>query len=143
MQKNPVDDDVPPSRPVEEVLPIDPSPQSTIGTSKTVLANGHSEENVGHFGHKVEASKLEEAKILSRNWTTGVGPRIGCVREYPTKLQLEALQQLHLSPRVSYTKLVAGKAPIPSPRPSPKIHLSPKLVCMGIQSPRIHIAPAN
>ncbi|WVZ57090.1 hypothetical protein U9M48_007526 [Paspalum notatum var. saurae] len=38
-------------------------------------------------------------KQLSFKWTTGAGPRIGCVRDYPSELQLQALEQVNLSPR--------------------------------------------
>ncbi|KAL6878292.1 hypothetical protein ACP4OV_012462 [Aristida adscensionis] len=40
-------------------------------------------------------------KQLSFRWTTGAGPRIGCVRDYPSELQLQALEQVNLSPRHS------------------------------------------
>ncbi|GAV60507.1 hypothetical protein CFOL_v3_04037 [Cephalotus follicularis] len=35
---------------------------------------------------------------LSCKWTTGAGPRIGCVRDYPSELQVRALEQVNLSP---------------------------------------------
>ncbi|XP_068641938.1 IQ domain-containing protein IQM2-like [Aristolochia californica] len=38
-------------------------------------------------------------KQLSCKWTTGAGPRIGCVRDYPAELQKQALEQMCLSPR--------------------------------------------
>lgn len=38
-------------------------------------------------------------KHLSFKWTTGAGPRIGCVRDYPSELQFRALEQVNLSPR--------------------------------------------
>ncbi|KAK9072548.1 hypothetical protein SSX86_008982 [Deinandra increscens subsp. villosa] len=36
---------------------------------------------------------------LSCKWSTGAGPRIGCLRDYPTELQSQALEQANLSPR--------------------------------------------
>ncbi|XP_077226930.1 calmodulin-binding family protein [Tasmannia lanceolata] len=55
---------------------------------------------------------------LSFKWTTGAGPRIGCVRDYPTELQNRALEQVNLSPRS------AGNSRAFSPRnmstPSPR-----------------------
>ncbi|XP_062209995.1 IQ domain-containing protein IQM2-like isoform X2 [Phragmites australis] len=36
---------------------------------------------------------------LSFRWTTGAGPRIGCVRDYPPELQFRSLEQVSLSPR--------------------------------------------
>ncbi|KAL1540938.1 IQ domain-containing protein IQM2-like [Salvia divinorum] len=38
-------------------------------------------------------------KQLSCKWSTGAGPRIGCLRDYPPGLQTHALEQLNLSPR--------------------------------------------
>ncbi|XP_072982628.1 IQ domain-containing protein IQM2-like [Typha latifolia] len=40
-------------------------------------------------------------KQLSFKWTTGAGPRIGCVRDYPSELQFRALEQVSLSPRTA------------------------------------------
>ncbi|XP_050383368.1 IQ domain-containing protein IQM6 [Argentina anserina] len=36
---------------------------------------------------------------LSTKWSTGAGPRIGCMRDYPSELQFRVLQQACLSPR--------------------------------------------
>lgn len=41
-------------------------------------------------------------KQLTCRWTTGAGPRIGCVRDYPTELQSRALEDVHLSPKSSH-----------------------------------------
>ncbi|EPS67100.1 hypothetical protein M569_07678 [Genlisea aurea] len=71
---------------------------------------------------------------MSQKWCTGAGARIGCVREYPAQLQLQALQHVNLSPRLA----PAMNGPIPSPRPSPRIHLSPRVAHMGLPSPRVH-----
>ncbi|KAL6620813.1 hypothetical protein ACP70R_035952 [Stipagrostis hirtigluma subsp. patula] len=72
----------------------------------------------------------EETETVSRaaavKWTSGAGARIGCVRDYPAELQSRALEQVIPSPRV------ASKVPIPSPRPSPRIRLSPRLQYMGV-----------
>ncbi|KAK6139672.1 hypothetical protein DH2020_026590 [Rehmannia glutinosa] len=82
------------------------------------------------------------ANRMSCKWSTGAGPRIGCVREYPTELQFRALEQVNLSPRVVNGSLT-NYGPIPSPRPSPKIRLSPRVAYMGLPSPRTPIAAAN
>ncbi|KAI4380353.1 hypothetical protein MLD38_006553 [Melastoma candidum] len=39
------------------------------------------------------AAAFKSARRLSCRWTTGAGPRIGCVRDYPTDLQTRALEQ--------------------------------------------------
>lgn len=58
-------------------------------------------------------------KQLSFRWTTGAGPRIGWVREYPPGLQFRALEQVNLSPRN------LGPSRFASPRtcysPSPRV----------------------
>lgn len=96
-------------------------------------------------GRKVEeadARKFDMSKRLSCKWSTGAGPRIGCVRDYPTELQTRALEHVNLSPRVGNGPLV-NYGPIPSPRPSPKIRLSPRLAYMGHPSPRTPIPAAS
>ncbi|XP_042492492.1 IQ domain-containing protein IQM2-like [Macadamia integrifolia] len=47
--------------------------------------------------HKGKSYQL--GKQLSCKWTTGAGPRIGCVRDYPSELQLRVLERVNLSPR--------------------------------------------
>ncbi|KAE9608142.1 hypothetical protein Lalb_Chr08g0232351 [Lupinus albus] len=76
-------------------------------------------------------SVFDYSKRLSCKWSTGAGPRIGCVRDYPEHLQLRALEQVNLSPGP-----VCNYGPIPSPRPSPNVRISPRLVYMGLPSPR-------
>ncbi|BAT98380.1 hypothetical protein VIGAN_09203000 [Vigna angularis var. angularis] len=132
VKKYAIDDDIPPSKPADEELQFESKMASSSGFT---IAKSSSEENIGQSGStNMQTSTVKERKPLSRKWTTGAGPRIGCVREYPAKLQVKALEQLNISPRVNHGK-VAAKAPIPSPRPSPKIHLSPRLVHMSIPSP--------
>ncbi|XP_021805056.1 IQ domain-containing protein IQM1 [Prunus avium] len=81
-------------------------------------------------------------KRLSCKWTSGTGPRIGCVRDYPAELQSRALEQVNLSPGVTPGTL-GHYGPIPSPRPSPKVRLSPRLAYMGLPSPRTQIPAAS
>ncbi|ESQ50316.1 hypothetical protein EUTSA_v10001975mg [Eutrema salsugineum] len=80
------------------------------------------------------------SKRLSCKWTSGVGPRIGCVRDYPMELQSQAFEQVSLSPRISPTYArFPPYGPIPSPRPSPRVRVSPRLAYMGIPSPRVQV----
>lgn len=134
MQKYAIDDDIPPSKPADEEVQLGSKMANNDSSSGFTIEKSCTEDNIGQSGTNVQTSTVKESKPLSRKWTTGAGPRIGCVREYPATLQVKALEQLNLSPRVNNGK-VAAKAPIPSPRPSPKIHLSPRLVHMGIPSP--------
>lgn len=41
------------------------------------------------------------AQQLSSKWSTGAGPRIGCMRDYPSELQARILELANLSPRAS------------------------------------------
>ncbi|KAK3014709.1 hypothetical protein RJ639_008379 [Escallonia herrerae] len=91
---------------------------------------------------QVEAPVFNMAKRLSCKWTSGTGPRIGCVRDYPADLQSRALEQVNLSPRVAPGHF-GNYGPIPSPRPSPKVRVSPRLAYMGLPSPRTPIAVSN
>lgn len=84
---------------------------------------------------KLEAPLFNLAKHLSCKWSTATGPRISCVRDYPTELQSRALEQVNLSPRLANGPFF-NYGPIPSPRPSPKVHLSPRLSFMGLPSPK-------
>ncbi|GAA0147182.1 hypothetical protein LIER_36468 [Lithospermum erythrorhizon] len=55
------------------------------------------------------------ARQLSCRWTTGAGPRIGCVRDYPSELQVRALEEVHLSPRSRSTSSTPRKSSRLSP----------------------------
>ncbi|KAM2061232.1 hypothetical protein FF2_045810 [Malus domestica] len=130
VKKCPIDDDIPPSKPPKKVINTEST--ETKGSTSTNIANGQNEHNVDGVGTIVEeAPEFDSGRPLSCKWTTGAGPRIGCVRDYPAELQIQALEQVNLSPRVA-PESCASNAPIPSPRPSPKIHLSPRLTCMGL-----------
>ncbi|PKA54065.1 hypothetical protein AXF42_Ash016230 [Apostasia shenzhenica] len=86
-----------------------------------------------------KAAVFEFGRRLSCKWSTGNGPRIGCVRDYPPDLQCKALEQVNLSPRIIPSP-GGNKVPIPSPRPSPRIRLSPTLAFMGIPSPKVSLS---
>ncbi|WJX90978.1 IQ domain-containing protein iqm1, variant 2 [Trifolium repens] len=93
--------------------------------------------------HKKDAiAAFNATRRLSCKWSTGAGPRIGCVRDYPEHLQSKALEQVNLSPRPTSSRLNKF-GPIPSPRPSPKVRMSPRLVYMGLPSPRNPISTAS
>ncbi|KAL3534007.1 hypothetical protein ACH5RR_007528 [Cinchona calisaya] len=69
------------------------------------------------FSHKGMKS-YQLANQLSCRWTTGAGPRIGCVRDYPTELQLCGLELVNLSPRTSFS--------------------SPRKSTQGVLTPNVH-----
>ncbi|WOL09126.1 IQ domain-containing protein IQM1-like [Canna indica] len=99
-------------------------------------------EEVPSVSHKSELHEsdnmettFEFSNYLNRKWTTGVGPRISCVRDYPTDLQFKALEQVNLSPRTS----PSSAGPVPSPRPYTTMILSPRLAHMGFPTPTISL----
>ncbi|KAF3772884.1 IQ domain-containing protein [Nymphaea thermarum] len=50
---------------------------------------------------KSKAQSFQLGDQLSLKWCSGVGPRIGCVADYPRELRFQALEFVNLSPRVS------------------------------------------
>lgn len=58
---------------------------------------------------KKGTESFQLGKQLSCKWTTGAGPRIGCVRDYPSELQFRALEQVNLSPRsIGHSRSTGG-----------------------------------
>ncbi|KAL5206732.1 hypothetical protein ABZP36_034941 [Zizania latifolia] len=50
---------------------------------------------------KGESNSYQLGHRLSLKWSTGAGPRIGCVKDYPMQLRMQALEMVDLSPRAS------------------------------------------
>ncbi|XP_027935803.1 IQ domain-containing protein IQM6 [Vigna unguiculata] len=73
-----------------------------------------------HKGRK----SYQLANHLSTKWTTGAGPRIGCMRDYPLELQNLILEQQNLSPRIRTT------------------HPSPRLPSLSRFSPHVAFPPS-
>ncbi|XP_072993264.1 IQ domain-containing protein IQM1-like [Typha latifolia] len=118
---------------VETVLEIGEAEAPTEVIAEQDIAINSSMEN---------AARLALGRRLSCKWTSGIGARIGCVRDYPPDLQFKALEQVNLSPRVVPSPR-GTKVPIPSPRPSPKVRLSPRLQYMGIPTPTVSLTLPN
>lgn len=146
MQRCATDDDRPPSRSDSQNEPIqrDASQNNLNQQENSTTLNQDVPSTEPEITVCDRKDKLEYnfAKRMSCKWSTGAGPRIGCVREYPTELQTRALEQVNLSPRLPNGGL-SNYGPIPSPRPSPKLRLSPRVSYMGLPSPRTPIAAAN
>ncbi|KAJ6406536.1 hypothetical protein OIU84_010111 [Salix udensis] len=127
---------------IEEVIPTITSTDTKADDvdgpidNTTAITQQDSTEEVN--ADKLQAPVFDLSRRLSCKWTSGYGPRIGCVRDYPADLQCQALEQVNLSPRTTPGR--AGiRAPIPSPRPSPKVRVSPRLAYMGLPSPRVSV----
>ena len=54
------------------------------------------------------------AERLHSRWSTGAGPRISCMRDYPSELQFRVLEQAQLSPRASSSSKPSPFAPVRS-----------------------------
>ncbi|KAL0866981.1 hypothetical protein Bca101_046099 [Brassica carinata] len=54
------------------------------------------------------------AERLHSRWSTGAGPRISCMRDYPSELQFRVLEQAQLSPRASSSSNPSPFAPVRS-----------------------------
>ncbi|XP_074581665.1 IQ domain-containing protein IQM2-like isoform X2 [Curcuma longa] len=79
-------------------------------SEKKLLVEGQQEDEqtpipseliFGRINSKRVIRSYQLGKKLSCRWTTGAGPRIGCVRDYPSELQFRALEEVNLSPRSS------------------------------------------
>ncbi|CAL9053857.1 unnamed protein product [Musa banksii] len=68
-------------------------------------------------------------KQLSFKWATGTGPRIACVRDYPSEIQCRALEQVNLSPRTAATSRFAS--PRTTASQSPKISVSSVILLLA------------
>ncbi|KAF5197259.1 Iq domain-containing protein iqm2 [Thalictrum thalictroides] len=74
---------------------------------------------------KKNMKSYQLGKQLSCKWTTGAGPRIGCVRDYPSELQFRVLEEVSLSPRSArHSRLHSS----PSLWPSPRLPMPPKIL---------------
>ncbi|KAB2015315.1 hypothetical protein ES319_D08G016100v1 [Gossypium barbadense] len=78
---------------------------------ETMNENDHNVESIAkesilqRINSKKGMKSFQLGKQLSCKWTTGAGPRIGCVRDFPSELQFRALEQVNLSPKSDgYTK---------------------------------------
>lgn len=78
----------------------------------------------------------ELARQLSSRWATGVGPRIGCMRDYPSELQFQVLEQAKLSPR----SRSVNASPRTSSHLSPRVLISTSL-CREKTADRCSLAP--
>ncbi|OQU93166.1 hypothetical protein SORBI_3001G492900 [Sorghum bicolor] len=74
------------------------------------------QEKILHrINSKMSLHSYQLGNQLSFRWTTGAGPRIGCVRDYPPELQFRSLEQVSLSPRGGAGPPRLGTTPRQSP----------------------------
>ncbi|CAM8980400.1 unnamed protein product [Rhodiola kirilowii] len=69
------------------------------GGLQSTKANVPQKSILKRLNSKKEAKSYQLGHQLSMIWTSGLGPRIGCVGDYPVELRLSALEFTDLSPR--------------------------------------------
>ncbi|XVF86831.1 hypothetical protein PTKIN_Ptkin18bG0074000 [Pterospermum kingtungense] len=164
VKKYPIDEDIPSNAAtIHKELKLPESVKTTENVSSTntdVTEPVHAKENSiakdhddkeetgeRRNSHRLlidKAASYDLGKVMKQKyWSTGVGPRIGCVRDYPAQLQYKALEHVNLSPRVKPRLASLTCGPIPSPRPSPNLLMSPRLAYLGLVSPRVRISASN
>ncbi|XP_038978053.1 IQ domain-containing protein IQM3-like [Phoenix dactylifera] len=91
---------------------------------------------------KRDTSSLQLGHQLSLKWSTGAGPRIGCVADYPVQVRVQALEFVNLSPRVPTPSRSQGFPPCSSPSwassctmSSPTSTMSPTRSCLSDITP--------
>ena len=133
LQRCAVDDDDP-------TLKMAPSRSMTSSKNTDGAIKQEAKPTLIHEEDNGTTNTIEEGlnigKRLSCTWTTGAGPRIGVLGDYSVELKIMALEPVNLSPMIKPGGVAFGSnsssniipaLPIPSPRLSPKIHLSPRL----------------
>nr|CAB3496972.1 unnamed protein product [Digitaria exilis] len=85
------------------------------------------QEKILHrINSKMALHSYQLGNQLSFRWTTGAGPRIGCVRDYPPELQFRSLEQFAEGQRAGTAALepspplIAISPSLPQPRPDPE-----------------------
>eukprot|EP00268_Persea_americana_P029513 TRINITY_DN28568_c0_g1_i3.p1 TRINITY_DN28568_c0_g1~~TRINITY_DN28568_c0_g1_i3.p1 ORF type:complete len:251 (-),score=55.75 TRINITY_DN28568_c0_g1_i3:222-974(-) len=107
-----------PSEPTERTQTENGQIIDTKSTYKRTLSGGlqspraevPKKEVLQRINSKKAARSFQLGHQLSIKWSTGAGPRIGCVSDYPMELRAQALELVNLSPRLP---------PTPSPRLPP------------------------
>ncbi|KAK8670271.1 hypothetical protein V6N13_105030 [Hibiscus sabdariffa] len=140
VKKYPIDDDIPRDVTLIHKEQNQPETSENASSAKGKETSSIREEESGEDRSRGVGLGKVQVKEVRYKWSTGVGPRIGCVRDYPAQLQFKALEHVNLSPRLKLGFPCAG--PVPSPRPSPKLHLSPRLAYLGLVSPRVRVSAA-
>ncbi|CAL5334568.1 unnamed protein product [Camellia sinensis] len=84
---------------------------------------------------KKAARSYQLGDQLSRKWSTGAGPRIGCVADYPVELRVQALEFVNLSPRTPPTPSTYRRmGGLVSPTVCPESDLYNKVCSQGVLS---------
>ncbi|KAL5545893.1 hypothetical protein UlMin_005580 [Ulmus minor] len=87
------------------------------GGLKIPKADVPSNKVMQRINSKEAANSYQLGHQLSLKWSTGNGPRIGCVADYPSELRVQALEFVNLSPRTPQTpsslrQIAAPRSPL-------------------------------
>lgn len=90
-----------------EILARLDSSKGAVNIEKSITSMPEDDQGDSDDDHSVvsrekvigRVNSYQLGKQVSFKWTTGAGPRIVCVRDYPPELQHRALEEVHLSPR--------------------------------------------
>ena len=108
--------------------PPEVEPIETKGEYKRTLSGGLQSPRaevpkmaiLQRINSKKAAKSYQLGHQISLKWSTGAGPRIGCVADYPVEVRVQALEFVNLSPgsppTPSYYRRIAGLAS-PSAQP--------------------------
>ncbi|KAI5395908.1 IQ domain-containing protein iqm3, partial [Lathyrus oleraceus] len=108
-----------------------PLPEIAIGSYKRTLSGGlqsprSTEVSKTSILQRINSKKGSQSYQLGhsllRKWSTGAGPRIGCVNDYPVELRLQALEMVNLSPKLPPSPLsymLRGGLVSPTAPPTP------------------------
>ncbi|KAF5750491.1 putative calmodulin binding protein [Tripterygium wilfordii] len=94
------------SEPFEEVKPPEAKGEykrTLSGGLQSPRAEVPKEAILQRINSKKITKSYQLGHQLSLKWSTGAGPRIGCVADYPLELRLQALEFVNLSPRTPPT----------------------------------------
>ncbi|XP_068661232.1 IQ domain-containing protein IQM3-like [Aristolochia californica] len=90
-----------------EVAPVDEGQvnyrRTLSGGLQSPKANVPKRVVLQRINSKKATHSYELGRQLSRKWSTGAGPRIGCVADYPLEVRVRALELVNLSPRTPPT----------------------------------------
>ncbi|KAL5710683.1 hypothetical protein ACHQM5_021218 [Ranunculus cassubicifolius] len=109
----------------QEMLEDQESKSSEVA-QKTQVPKVPKDKILHRMNSKKVVNSYQLGHQLAMKWSTGTGPRIGCVADYPIELRLQALEFVNLSPRTSrkhksLEQLGGLVAPTPHPTSDPVV----------------------
>ncbi|KAK8514755.1 hypothetical protein V6N12_057651 [Hibiscus sabdariffa] len=86
--------------------------RSLSGDLQSRRANVPEKAILQRINSKKTSKSYQLGHQLSHKWSTGAGPRIGCVADYPEELRQQALEFVNLSPKTqTYSSFLSPRTP--------------------------------